>query len=144
MNEYPEEGGPCTQQNCTGYFFFPPVENCSCHIAPPCGRCVDNPLTCNTCWYAVEKEHETLTEQLAQKTYETWHVPRHKTTHSFPNGRVFNYGYDSRSGSTMEYKGDYEGEVTVKEIIDWLGDGTFGHRGPFFGPKTWSYTKITD
>lgn len=32
-----------------GILTYPEVENCSCHINPPCQACVDNLLTCNVC-----------------------------------------------------------------------------------------------
>lgn len=34
---------------CQGVMGYGPVENCSCHINPPCGWCEANPLTCDTC-----------------------------------------------------------------------------------------------
>ncbi|WP_431860049.1 hypothetical protein [Azospirillum sp.] len=48
----PEEGGPCPD-GCGGTLELPPPENCSCHIAPPCGDCTDRVLTCSRCgWEA--------------------------------------------------------------------------------------------
>lgn len=44
-----EEDNTCNRDGCQGKMEFPEVENCSCHIAPPCSACVDNPLTCNEC-----------------------------------------------------------------------------------------------
>ena len=32
-----------------GVVHFPPVEGCSCHIAPPCNQCLDNELVCDHC-----------------------------------------------------------------------------------------------
>lgn len=43
------EGHKCNVDGCEGILEFPPVENCSCHISPPCGACTDNLLTCNIC-----------------------------------------------------------------------------------------------
>lgn len=34
---------------CQGTMIYGPVENCSCHISPPCGWCESNPLICDTC-----------------------------------------------------------------------------------------------
>ena len=34
---------------CSGSLYYPEVENCSCHINPPCSACTDNPLTCEDC-----------------------------------------------------------------------------------------------
>lgn len=44
----------------------------------------------------------------------------------------------------MVWTGEYEGPVTAKEIIDYFGDGTFGHRGPYLFGNRFEYTKITD
>ncbi len=58
--------------------------------------------------------------------------------------RIFDFNYDSSSGSTMVYKGRYEGNVSPQDIINALGDGTFGHRGPTMTNGYFTYTKITD
>ena len=58
--------------------------------------------------------------------------------------RIFDCDYNSSSGSTMEYRGRYEGPVTAEDIIKLLGDGTFGHRGPRMINGSFTYTKITD
>lgn len=62
--------------------------------------------------------------------------------------RVFNFDFDSSSGSTMVWKGQYEGPVTAEDILVHFGSGTFGHRGPkLFGDKTggtFTFTQITD
>lgn len=44
-----EEGSICNRDGCDGLMDWPEVEGCSCHINPPCGRCENNPLTCDTC-----------------------------------------------------------------------------------------------
>jgi len=41
-----DEGDPCPACN-IGSMQFPPVENCSFLIAPPCSACVDNALRCD-------------------------------------------------------------------------------------------------
>jgi len=42
-----EEGDKCPEYE--GKLVYYPVENCSCHINPPCQQCVANPLTCEDC-----------------------------------------------------------------------------------------------
>lgn len=44
-----EEGDECVNKKCTGYYEFREVEECSCHINPPCGACAENPLVCSIC-----------------------------------------------------------------------------------------------
>jgi hypothetical protein len=51
-----EEGDKCPGEGCDGEMFYGEVENCSCHISPPCSNCVNNPLVCDTCGYNEEGE----------------------------------------------------------------------------------------
>ena len=44
-----EEGDVCGVNGCQGILGFNPVDNCSCHINPPCSQCVNNPLVCLEC-----------------------------------------------------------------------------------------------
>jgi len=138
MKNLIDEGSPCPI-GCGGTLYYPPVENCSCHINPPCYACISIKLTCNKCgegFREAEEPHQS-SSVLSPKMG--------KPSHDFGNGkRIFDYSYDSRSGSTMVYTGRYEGEVTAKDIISFLGDGTFGHRGPYFQNGRFTYTKITD
>lgn len=49
LPDEPTEGAACPMDDCRGTLQFLPVVGCSCHINPPCGACIDNPLTCNVC-----------------------------------------------------------------------------------------------
>lgn len=53
MREY-KEGDRCPSFGCSGVFHYPPGENCSCHISPPCSGCVDSELRCDTCGWDME------------------------------------------------------------------------------------------
>ena len=59
-----DEEGICPDPQCSGILRLPAVEDCACHINPPCSACVDNVLTCDKCgWedrdepYPWEEEH---------------------------------------------------------------------------------------
>jgi hypothetical protein len=52
----PEEGMPCPHTGCDGELEFQPVENCSCHINPPCPGCVEQTLWCPTCGWEYERD----------------------------------------------------------------------------------------
>lgn len=151
-----EEMGPCPE-GCGGTLKFPVVENCTCHINPPCGNCSNNPLTCDNCgWECPPPTHNNDPYQS-----ELWKEYLKKMTPPFTSElidgkKLIDWNYDSRSGSTMVYRGRYEGSVTAEDIINYLGDGTFGHRGPVLWPDrdnrtgrslqkgSFIYTKITD
>lgn len=47
----PDEDAPrgYKPKPCQGVMHYDDVEGCECHISPPCGACVDNPLVCNLC-----------------------------------------------------------------------------------------------
>lgn len=48
-----EEGETCNRDGCTGTIEVADVENCSCHISPPCGACTDPREFCPRCdWQA--------------------------------------------------------------------------------------------
>jgi hypothetical protein len=133
------EGGDCPTK-CGGTLHYPKVQGCRCHISPPCSACVDNPLTCNTCGWEEERH---AYEPISTEPVTPWVFK--KPSHDLGNGkRIFDYTYDSRSGSTMVFKGRYEGEVTPDDIIACLGSGTFGHRGPAMMNGHFTYTKVTD
>lgn len=44
-----EEGEICRRRGCAGILAYPRVENCSCHISPPCTACVENAVRCPEC-----------------------------------------------------------------------------------------------
>ena len=134
----PEEGDICPE-NCGGRLHWPKTVNCSCHISPPCGGCTDKVLACNSCGWETERQ----VHRCSSNTVTPWE--RKKSSHDLGDGkRIFDYDYDSRSGSTMVFRGRYEGAVTSADIIACLGDGTFGHRGPTMSNGRFVYTKITD
>ena len=136
-----EEGGKCPE--CDGTLEYLPVENCRCHISPPCSSCVNNPLTCNQCGW--EEDPPDVGREINDQIYDPSVWISKSPSKDLGNGkRIFDYDYDSSSGSTMEYSGKYEGNVTAKDIVDFLGDGTFGHRGPILSGGRFRYTKITD
>ncbi len=146
----PEEGGECPECH-EGTMEIPKSKNCSCHVSPPCSACVDKLLTCDSCGWEFEPEYEptpppTQSERDGWAKYlADWEAARQRG-HTLPSGgRIFDIHSDGSSGSTMVFTGQYEGEVTAREIFEYLGDGTFGHRGPtLLSGKRFTYTKITD
>jgi hypothetical protein len=60
-----EEGDKCPhfgrqdcvgEDLCCGRMRWAKVENCSCHINPPCSACVDNHLECDDCGFTEDEE----------------------------------------------------------------------------------------
>lgn len=63
MRQHPEkivglaDGDMCNRDGCTG-FMRVTVENCSCHIRPPCSACTDTPAICDKCGAEVDGHNE--------------------------------------------------------------------------------------
>ena len=51
-----EEGGPCPQSGCGGTMNLALVENCSCHLMPPCGACENQGLICSECLSEADRD----------------------------------------------------------------------------------------
>ena len=49
------EGDHCPECE-EGILYYPPVENCTCHIHPPCPQCVNRKLECLSCGWEEEED----------------------------------------------------------------------------------------
>lgn len=67
-----------------------------------------------------------------------------ETTDLGDGKKLIDWDWDASSGSTMVFTGRYTEGVTVQDIINTFGDGSFGHRGPEMRDGWFKYTKITD
>lgn len=66
-----QEGDVCGYEGCDGIMGYEPVENCSCHISPPCSACVENPLVCLKCGDdQVDIPYIDAVKDLASKKYD--------------------------------------------------------------------------
>lgn len=137
----PQEGSECPECN-AGEMEFPSVEGCYCHLSAPCNHCTENKLTCNACgWEFIPPPPQTSWRACGPISEQYTKNP----VRELGNGkRIYDFDYDSSSGSTMVYRGKYAGPVTAQDIIETFGDGTFGHRGPSMHGGSFTYTKITD
>lgn len=51
------EGETCNRSGCLGVIEVAPVENCSCHINPPCSECVTPHEYCPECGWRAKDEN---------------------------------------------------------------------------------------
>lgn len=50
-----DEGDICRRgDNCPGTMEYKRHGECTCHLSPPCGSCVEQVLTCTECEFEVE------------------------------------------------------------------------------------------
>lgn len=136
------EGDKCPECH-TGNMHFPKVENCSCHVNPPCSACTSNKLTCDDCgWEFDPPAPETSYRIAAPGLTEVY--TRNPSVELGGGKRIFDFDYNGASGSTMEINGRCTPEVTEADILKYFSSGTFGHRGPVIHGGRFFFTKITD
>jgi len=133
---YLEEGDRCQERGCKGKMFFPPVDNCSCHVSPPCTACTTNRLICNECGFApVEPEYKDIwaAPGLASREYKP--KPLDKTKIS--------YRTKMHTHMSQIQEGVYPAGVT-KEEVEAVVKGTFGGRFEYFANGRFMYIAYTD
>lgn len=52
------EGDICHRNECEGVIEYHPVENCSCHISPPCSQCTAPRGYCPVCGWEEKDEKD--------------------------------------------------------------------------------------
>lgn len=131
------EGEVCGRKRCKGIIEVSPVENCSCHINPPCGACTAPREYCQECgWEASEDDwpkERAVAPGLAERLYKPTPLdPTKISFRSFPH-----------SSSSMLKKGVYPEGATRNEVESRVR-GTFGGRFESFGNGKFEYVAYTD
>lgn len=132
---YFEEGDACPECQ-DGKFCYPPVEQCSCHINPPCSNCVNNQLVCGKCGYIPEEPpHKDipLVHGLSMREYKPKPLDNTK----------IDYRTKMHTAATMIHEGVYPEGTTMEEVRK-VVDGTFGGRFENFGNGKFKYIAYTD
>nr|AGY30877.1 hypothetical protein [uncultured bacterium] len=134
------EGDTCKRRGCKGVIETHPVENCSCHIAPPCSACTAPRNYCPVCdWeeaddvvindYVVNVDKNTgnyrvWTQRPLDATKIDWHNKLH-------------------SNASMIKEGVYPEGTTMAQVEEMVR-GTFGGRFEQFGCGKFKYIAYTD
>lgn len=131
-----EEGDRCPEINCSGQLNYEPVENCSCHISPPCSACTHRSLICDKCGFTPE-EPEYKDVPAAPGLFIRQFKPR-------PLDKTkIDYRKKSHTSSSMIVEGVYPEGTTAAEVRK-VVDGTFGGRFEHFGNGTFKFIAYTD
>lgn len=118
------EDETCGRKGCEGVIAYRPVENCSCHISPPCGACTAPRAHCPECEWD-EADEEVINDYVVQVdrksgVYKSWE-PR-------PLDRSkIDWRTKSHSNSSMICEGVFPPGTTSDQVRA-LVDGTFGGR----------------
>lgn len=133
---YLEEGDRCTQKGCTGHMEFPPTENCSCHISPPCSACTDKKLTCDECGWEDDAPDEKFV-----------HVGGGISMLEFKSRPLdptkIDYRNKMHSSCSMIKEGVYPIGTSMEEVRK-VVDGTFGGRFEYFRDGKFKFIAYTD
>lgn len=134
-----EEGAICWRNGCQGHIAVRPVENCSCHIHPPCGSCTEVSEYCPVCdWQAKDDDDFKFvpTEYSSLSIRETV-KPRAL------DPRKIDYRITGHSNSSQLCEGVYPEGTTMEEVLKKVR-GTFGGRFEYFDNGKFRYIAYTD
>lgn len=115
---------------------WPKVENCSCHIDPPCAACTDNRLTCPKCgWEDERPDHKYVV--IAPGLSMRENAPR-----PLDNSKV-DYRCKMHTHASMIKEGVYPQGVS-REDVEAAVRGSWGGRFEYFGNGKFKYIAYTD
>lgn len=118
------EGDKCGRNGCSGVIQTHPVENCSCHINPPCGSCTAPRGFCPTCGWE-ERDDVVMNDYVVNINPATG-------VHRFWEPRALNrdkidWRNHSHTHFSMRKEGCFPKGTTMDEVRKQV-DGTFGGR----------------
>jgi hypothetical protein len=131
------EGDTCGRKGCVGVLAEHEVENCSCHIAPPCSACTAPREYCPECgWQA--KDDTVMAEGAITLG---WGFARVERKPRVLDRSKIDYVKGMHSSSSMKVTGVFPPGTTKAEVLE-LVEGTFGGRFERFNPETGDFTYI--
>ena len=134
------EGDICNRHGCRGTISEHPVENCSCHINPPCSECTKPREFCPICGW--ETADDVIVNDaicnINRKTgvYRMW-MPRPLDKSRIDWRTLYHTNF------TQICEGCYPEGTTVEEVRC-LVNGTFGGRFEQFGEGKFRFVAYTD
>lgn len=134
-----EEGDECNRGGCKGVMGFGPVEGCSCHINPPCSRCVNNPCVCLACGEAVVDEMLNGFEMKVERSTRLINSYKRRELDS----TKIDFHTFSHTHFSQIHEGVYPNGTTKSEVLAKV-KGTFGGRFTSFGSGKFKYIAYTD
>lgn len=141
------EGETCRREGCTGIIAEHEVENCSCHIAPPCPACTAPRGYCPECgWEAVDDE-VNFNDFLVRPANPVGAWSSNRTRPLDPT--KIDWRSSSHTHASMVKEGIFPFGTTRAEVEDRVR-GTFGGRFDVFTdatperPGTFKYIAYTD
>jgi hypothetical protein len=135
-----EEGDRCPE--CfKGTLYYPPVQNCTCHINPPCSACTDRQLECDKCGYQPE-EPEYKDMMVTHMINGVCLVQIEYKPQPLDNTKI-DYRVKMHTSSSQICEGVYP-EGTTRAEVEKKVRGSFGGRFEHFGNGKFKYIAYTD
>jgi len=135
-----EEGEVCGRNGCKGIIRDKPVENCSCHISPPCHACTEDRAYCDECDYeGKNNEHMNGFIGNVDKSTGIWKSFERRQL----DASKIDWHSLSHTHFSMIKEGVYPEGTTRDQVLD-LVKGTFGGRFEYFGNGKFKYIAYTD
>lgn len=123
------EGEVCNRNGCTGLIECHPVENCSCHISPPCSACTDPRNFCPVCEWEESEEPEPQTPPPTKEPQDQWAAQmaawKPRTLADLDGSKIDWIHVPHDSTCSMIKEGKFPAGTTMEELRKAI-DGTFG------------------
>jgi hypothetical protein len=145
-----EKGEICGRNGCAGVIDAHEVENCSCHISPPCSACTTAKEFCEACdWlHADEIADENMRKFKELKNKPPVHegcVSNAIRGENKLDDRIINWRYETHTHFSMKKVGVFP-PGTMRADVEKEVAGTFGGRFEYFNEseRKFSYVAYTD
>ena len=136
------EGERCNRHGCDGLMAERRVENCSCHISPPCGACTEERGYCTKCGADVRDERvQTINDYVCNVDASTGKIWEYKPRPL--DSTKIDWRSKGHTHFSMIKEGVYP-EGTTQEDVRKVVDGTFGGRFTQFGDGRFTFVAYTD
>lgn len=138
-----EKGDVCWRNGCQGIIAEHPVQNCSCHIAPPCGQCTESREYCETCGWEQREDGETKVVPWLIIGPDAWVGSVEPKKERPLDPRKIDYLITSHTNSSQLCTGVYPEGTTMAEVRDMV-NGSFGGRFNYFTGGKFQFVAYTD
>jgi len=133
-----DEGETCGRDGCAGVIALHPVENCSCHINPPCGACTMPHEYCPECGWGAKDDTVMADVAIYLGIDGGGYVERKPRV---LDRTKIDYVIGMHSSSSQKVSGVFP-PGTTQEQVRKLVNGTFGGRFDKWNDRTGDFVFI--